>query len=476
MAKISVVIATKDEEKNILNWINNRVFLFSIFVFILSRLIFVIKFPAPFDADEAVFGLMGKYISEGKDFPVFMWYAYYSGTISSYIFAIFIKVFGFKPILLKITMMLWEVIGVMFFSLLFNYPIRSLIPLFMIMPFKYDFLYPSYLECFTIGFALFYIVKKIYNGNNSKRLIFLSGFLNGFGLYHQPLFIPFFLTSLVLSVKFLKEFKNRIWFEIGFVLGLLPLILYNLLNDFATVGRLGGIVIGGIKGSVNFVMLFKNIFNTFGLSFILTVFFSLIILLYFRRYSFSRKLFLTLFIVSLIFYFSPGVRKTRYLMPFFYGSIGLVTLSFECLKDIKARLLLSSVFVIISTYNFSTFIKDITYPDFNSLVDFLNEKQIKHCYSDYWTAYPITFLSNENIIVSPRMNDRMGFYDRTPHYYQNLKNSKDKCFIIPFNLSYVYDILVMRLKKMKVGFKEYKVADNYIIMFRYEGDDSVFLI
>lgn len=454
-------------------------FLFSLLIFILSRFYFLYVFEFPFNADDAVFGLMGKYISENKDFPVFMWQAHYAGAISSYVFALFIKIFSFSPVFLGITMLLWEFVGALFFSILFDYPLRFFIPFFVIIPFKYNFLSTPYTECFTLAFISFYILKKIYEGNTSAKLLFLFGFLNGFGLYHQPIFMPFFVTSLIMSFKFLKKFKNRIWFESGFIVGISPLIVYNLFNEFTTAGRLGGIILSGTKSNVNLTILFENILNTFNFPFILMILFSLIVLSYFHKHdSFNKKLFLTLFVVSFIFYFFPGVRKARYLMPFFYASLGVITVALEYLKNQNAKffLLLSSVFVIISTYSFFTFIKTKSYPDFKSVIHFLNEKQIKYCYSNYWTGYPITFISNEKIIVSPRINDRMGFYDRTPHYYKKVKNTQDKCFVISQDLSHVYNMLGMRIEKTKVKFEEYRIAGYYVVVFKYEGDDSIFLI
>ncbi len=459
------------------SWVYNKLFLLSLLLFIISRIYFIYLFNAPFNADEAVFGLMGKYISECKDFPIFMWQAHYSGTISSYVFAIFIKIFGFKPILLKIVMVLWEIMGVLFFSLIFKHSLMPYLPLFLIMPFKHTFLFTSYIESFSFAFASFYILKKIYYNELSKKALFLVGFLNGFGIYHHPIFIPFFITSVVMSFKFLKEFKNRIYFESGFIVGISPLIVYNLFKEFATVGRFGGIILSGTKSSVNLKVLFENIFDTFNFPFILVILFSLIVLFYFSKNdSFNKKLFFTLFVVSFIFYFFPGIRKARYLMPFFYASVGLIAVSLEYLKVQKnIFFLLLSFVLIVSIYNFFTFVKTTTYPDFKSLISFLNEKQIKYSYSDYWTAYPITFLSNKDIIVSPRMNDRMGFYDRTPNYYQKVKNQENKCFIIPTKLYSFYDKLVMRLEKMKIKFRKYEIAGYYVIVFNYDKDDFIFL-
>jgi hypothetical protein len=79
------------------------------------RIVFIFTLELPVDSDEAVFGLMTKYIFDGKDYPIFVWKAHYVGTVSCYISALLWKIFGVSNYILRYTMITWEIVGIIFF-------------------------------------------------------------------------------------------------------------------------------------------------------------------------------------------------------------------------------------------------------------------------------------------------------------------------------------------------------------------------
>ena len=462
---------------------NNIIFFVSFLLFILTRLFFVIKTNGFVSGDEAVYGLMGKYIMEFKDFPLFIWYGHYAGAISSYIAALVFKIFGISSHLYKMIMILWEFLGVLVFSYLFDKKIRVYIPLFFIIPLKGSFLFSPYVELPFLGISSYLIVKKIYEGLSYKSLFFVLGFLNGFGLYHQPMYFPFFLTSLffVLKSDFIREFKKRIYLETGFITGILPLFVYNIINPFATIRRIGGMAVVGIggKSDCGLLNMINSICDYFGYGFVFIFLVSIVFIIFIKKdKSFPSRIGICSVIISFLFYLLPGVRKVRYLLPFFYSINIFVVLFSQILLDKNKKLFYAFIglVVFIGFFKFNNYIKNFSYPDYKGLYYFLIEKNIKYAYSDYWTAYPVTFHSQEKIIVSPRLNDSMGFYDRTPWYYDLVKKENKKCFIFPENNLNLKEKLINRLNKMKIKYLIYSFNNFYIVIFNYEGDDSLFLI
>ena len=190
------------------------------------------------------------------------------------------------------------------FSLLFNKDIFLLILLsFVFVPMRVMYYTNSalyYGELFTLGMISFFLLKTfIEKENKNKFLYFVFGLVNGFGVYHQPLYIPYFLTSMILFFKH-KLWRNkysRILIELGFLLGLLPLVVYNIQNLLATFRRLGGrlILSSSVESKISFLNFVGYVFNAieylYGSSFV--IYFLLFIFVFFicKKNKFVKTLF-----------------------------------------------------------------------------------------------------------------------------------------------------------------------------------------
>jgi hypothetical protein len=72
--------------------------------------------------------------------------------------------------------------------------------------------------------------------------------------------------------------------------------------------------------------------------------------------------------------------------------------------------------------------------DMDELVEFLEENQIKAGYTNYWVAYPLAFLSNEEIIFLPRLPYHEDFRytardDRYHPYHEFVEDSNQPVYI-----------------------------------------------
>lgn len=441
------------------------------------RIFYLMKTKGVVDGDMAVFGLMAKHISQLKEFPLFMWKAHYSSALSSYIMAFLFNFFGVSGEVIISVMILWEAIGIFLFSMLFPVKVRMFIPfLFIFVPFKLflNILTPSYGELIFFGMLSFLLMKSIYNSKGKPLHYFLLGLFNGGGITHQPMYLPYLITSVIFSIKngFFKNDKNRISFEAGFITGILPLFIYNVIHPFATFGRL----IGRVSGEFNLRVLTGNFFEYIPPLYFIFFVISFIYLSRCKEKDFIIKLFLYFAVVSFIFYFFPGIQKGRYLLPFYYASIGVMLLASKCLYD-KTKYFISSIIVVILVLavDFYNIVNFKVY-DYYNLINYLKREKIFYVYSDYWLAYPLIFHSNEAIIASPRANDSMGFYDRYPEYSEMVRKEKRKTFIFDNRLLNVEKRLIFKLKTMGIDYKRENIGDFTCITFTYNGDDGVFLI
>jgi hypothetical protein len=468
----------------------NLLFICSLTVFIAVRIFYLFKTGFIIDGDEAVFGLMAKRISELKDFPIFMWKAHYGGTFSCYILAALYKVFSVNQYSLKLLMVLWETLAVFFFSLIFNRK-RFYIPLFfaflspLILNFSTSFL--GYVESILFGFMLLYLFKKVLNKGN-KYLYFFTGFLNGFGLYSHPVFVPWFFASLYFIIKqnILKDSNKRIYIEFGFLAGFLPFIYYNIIHPFASVLRLGGRLVS--KSSVDVHQYLLNLLGAFNISFgynIIVLFVLLLILIHYHK-SLKKNIIydviLFLFIVSFagfLISFEGSYSKARYLYPFYYSFVALSVIAFYHLYDIKKyfAVLFLSVYLFLGAVSFSKLGIDASSRNYNELISFLYRKDIKYCYSNYWISYPLMFYSDEKVTASPRLTDPAGFYDRAPDITDTVKKEQNKCLIFDDSMETYRNMLLRKLKLMNISYNEYYVSDKFdVFVFKYNGNDIDFLV
>jgi len=94
--------------------------------------------------------------------------------------------------------------------------------------------------------------------------------------------------------------------------------------------------------------------------------------------------------------------------------------------------LIPAIFLFFSTNIFSNYFLLQSKPvSYNEVISFLLKQGINRAYADYFIAYPITFLSNENIIVSPKGSAKVS--ERYPAYSREVDDSKEVAYIFKKN-------------------------------------------
>lgn len=411
------------------------------------RLPFFLHPAGLMDSDDAVMGLMGKHISEGKAHPVYMYGQSYIGSLASHFYALFFRIFGYSPALLRISAFLFFLgfLAVQFFLLrsVFSESFARLTTLFLSLPMgslikisldnSGGFSLVLLLGSAVIGLAYVVVTK------GRDRWLGPLGFLMGVSFWTHQMTLPFLLTAgAFLIIRYRLRIRKYLEMALWFVVGAFPFILYGACAGFGGVGqffsgekmvlsadrfrwflRETGTLIASRPG-FRAVLLF--LLFLFGLAFLFWE------ALKKRRLS-SRHiytLFLTIFLFIYFFSAYSGAFRTRYLYPLYFA---LPVLVLAPLHLIKARLARAGAFTLLALFllvpdGWNLYVAEVKTSvrreaQLNTLSDFMIRTGQRYWLADYWSAYLLTALTGERLIVCPLNNKRYRPYelehDNTPH-------------------------------------------------------------
>jgi hypothetical protein len=92
---------------------------------------------------------------------------------------------------------------------------------------------------------------------------------------------------------------------------------------------------------------------------------------------------------------------------------------------------------------------------YDALVNYLRGEHLKYGYTGYYTAYPVVFLSNEDIILSPRAGPI--FLDRYEPYSRQVDKTQNACYIF-FSESRTDALFAQQLQRLNTEFKKVSVG------------------
>ncbi len=227
------------------------------------RLDFLIPVNFVIDSDEAIVGLMGKHILEGKQMPVFYYGQHYMGSFEPLIASILFKYFGISTIVLKFVPLIFSLllIIVIYFLTYVAFSSRAAAltaALFASVPPNPLVVWSAkarggFIEILVIGaLSLYFCVKWLQPGG--KRLIHtaLIAALLGFGWWTNNQIIYFILPIGFLMLLSILSQKENLLIErmkqvllhlisgcIFFILGGLPYWIYNINHHFISFDIFG---------------------------------------------------------------------------------------------------------------------------------------------------------------------------------------------------------------------------------------------
>ncbi|MFH1824899.1 MAG: glycosyltransferase family 39 protein [Candidatus Firestonebacteria bacterium] len=468
--------------------------------------------------DEAVFGLMAKHIMEGREYPLYMWEAHYSGTLSAYIIAISFKIFGVSSFSYKIAGLLLFIPYIIFIYMLakkiFDSNVGLLSTLFVAVSPVFVSIYLAtilgvYIEGLICGTIILLLCCYIVSSEINLSIFMLLGFVSGLGLWLSPHVVPFFITALIVIVlKFKKDIfsKYTILLLIFFIVGYLPAIIYNFYHPTSSFYHFAGRVlelnrsvllapdfnrivfskiiwrISTVPGSlINMYTLIlpliglqKYITNSFIIwSLIIIIYLSsFVYIIYLRKKLLSSKvlpldvLFIFVIIFVLFYCFFVGEFRSRYLLPLSIVLPIILSVLFLNIKKIS-NMLFYVLLVFVLSVNFAGVLNNIKLKSisYDNLVSFLEENKLLYGYSEYFTSYPIVFKSSEKIIVSPCAVDSIS--ERYPLYTNAVHSASDIFYVFNLNTHpQVIALIEQRLKILNISYKR-KYIYPFIVYYKF---------
>jgi hypothetical protein len=452
------------KKKIILSWTFFIVLILIIF-FLLRAYIAIYSPLNDLGADESFQKIMAKHVIEKGEFSLFTWTAPYGGAVMLmiYLVSIISLIFGYTAISLRLSVLFVALIilifSYLFFKKHFGKKIAIISLLLLVIPpfiyYQFDLIigYTFSIICDILIINLFFEI--FFNGKKTFWNFFALGILSAINFYLIDSTIVLLFTCILLWFYFDKKFiltKNFWTYVSGLFIGGLPLIYFNLTNNFANIKHLFSetpvhSLVCKLHLFPNLVycwntsyadkpkdilfFLTKDLPNYFGntafkwiyyiifliaFSYILFAFRNALkefLLRFFKtgKKNLSKEIMIILLVIFYITtYFIRGMGKTRYLfslyilVPFiiayfllnFFSSkkrlYKVLSIIFACL------LLLSGIFD-----NISIFRSD--YPTAKTekvpeIVDFLSQNNIGFVYTDLNLKWEIISVSNEKIIGS----------------------------------------------------------------------------
>jgi hypothetical protein len=477
---------------------------------IIIRIACTVKY-AIVDSDTAVFCLMAKHIFHLKEFPIYEWGAHYAGTLACYTGAVFFKFFGISALSYSMMKALFTCILIAVNLILAREVLdkRGFIAasFMIILPSIWVItcsLMETLSEMLIFGSLILWLLVKWNKkeGGHGDLDCPVIGFLCGIGLWIQPASIPFALTAAAVFItgKRRSAFPRAlVFFAAGLLIGFLPGIIYSIQYPGASLLRFAGRVLDldrTVLSSPNLMQIvsgkvlwrisaipgyfFDIPYRLSRLAGTLSSLVFLVSLLWViarngLTVSSGKRLsdlgVLTIFIIFFVIFYATlvGEDHPRYMLPLAIVMpifIGKFLSDIFTKRSIVAVILLSAI-VLTSCHDAGAAILHEREYNYGELARWLDSKDIRYGYSDYWTAFPVMFESNEKVIISPTLF-KPAHDDRYPAYTQAVRDAKEQAFIIDRSM---YPLAVAEMERYLaysgISYKKDRVRD--FIIFHHLG-------
>jgi 4-amino-4-deoxy-L-arabinose transferase-like glycosyltransferase len=437
-------------------------------------------------ADEAIPGLMARHILYRAEWPVFYWGQAYFGAAEAYLIAALFALFGFHAWLVFVPALLASVALIPLTWAIAEHlgpsPAGPLAAVPVALP-------PPILSRvlgnagggFALGFALqlaalLFLLRALRSCPVRTRWLALFSLSTGLAAWvWQPSLIalPPLLVAALLRAPELRRADRLAVAGVPLAVGLAPMVAYNVSSGWPTVSallikysqtlpmasepltrqlqQLGALVLTTLGGGeetfggsnpIQSVLLAAALVATPAIALMLA-------LRTRTRHAtaddahvercvwHSRLVGLGLLLTMTALNVLAAHGGVRYLVPLFLAACALCGAAVASIAQRMVRLrwllpvLLAGVFL--SNLAGYTRITELMAPEQLSMVDqtqaavaVLEERGLTTGYADYWTAYPVTYLSAERITVAPTLAfDASGRIDRYPSYTQRVDSQTD---------------------------------------------------
>ncbi len=462
------MIGKSGQTRQLVIWI--LIGLFFLAVILKAGLLSIGAFP--FNSDEAIVGLMGRHILEGK-WPVFFYGQSYMGSLDAALVALGFMLFGSEVFVIRMVQILLY-LGTIFLTVslsarIFRSQLAGLVSgLLLAAPAVNVTLYTTvslggYGEALLIGALLLFLAIQIDEAPDNTLYYLLWGLFSGLGIWAFGLTIAYILPTSFMVVRSLTKSRRSSWWVLGAmiflagIIGALPIIIWAGENGVSVlVQELFGAAIAIDVGANFLSTLAKHIqsFFLFGITVTLgfrppwttepialllvplaLVFWVLVFIQIFRRLrddSLHRASYWmvagVMGVVILVFVLTPfGFDPSgRYFLPI-YVTLAIFAGDFFAQPTFRInagfRALILAAVVAFNLWSnleaalqyppgITTQFDAVTRIDHRydeQLVEFLSKHGETRGYSNYWVSYPLAFESDETLIYIPRLPYHLDF-------------------------------------------------------------------
>lgn len=467
--------------------------------------------PLMWYGDHMVFALMAKHIAAGMEFPIYMWACQYAGTLASYIGAVLFRALGASYLIYNTVGLLFSCLWALFSFLIARRlfekgPGRYISMLLILVPpfwvLFFSLFAAMHAEIMMSGslLALVIIIWVQADAKRRRGLYPVLGFLSGAGLWIAPSLMPLVLTGVtVFLINDRKGFfgKGIVFFAGGFLAGYLPALVYNMQYPGASLFRMAGRLLdldrsalsspdlyriimekavwristipasairvprllSSLTGALNTVLFFTGFIWVVRREYIKTI----------RDRVIGPFGVLALYAVWFFVFYSAlvGEDSPRYVLPLYIAAPFFIgALAADMGK--RHRMLPAILFISIAIFDLSdlrcSFLESKA-PDYPRLAERLAENGIGYAYSDYDTAYCVTFASGEKTFISPTIFDDRAFSERYPAYTKRVREAASAAYIIQNAKFPEYAPMIhRRLKELGVAFKK-DIVDGFTVYY-----------
>lgn len=497
--------------------------------FLLAILIFsiVIRIPAlihkpVLTTDEAIQPLMAKHIYEGREHPIFEYENWYSGSLKAHITALLYLILGMDKIFYKIVILLFY-IGVIVVSFLFAHEIYgertailsttilSCLPAYFLI--SIDGM-TNLMEVIFFGGCLFYIIALIFDSKDffEERFFYsLLGLFSGVGLWCHLLFFVFLIPAIFIILtkeRFNLVKKKFLYFLIFFIIGVFPVILYNIVSPYHETlkyiqweaTKTSPVRFDLVKRIESFYFSLKNllilnfyeqpqqkyqafsvhffgiqsgkfslstIFTKINLFFLLIAFIYLIViqglnLLKNKKFSWKNGLLPIFAIFSIFIYLlSAGPPASRHFTPLLFAIPLIYAFFIEKVflrsKAISA-ILLFLILIPSLACDFNLTRSFINHQKlWNGIINFLLQKEAYFVETDYWVAYKMTAISDEKIIAESSLGPfKFPRYTKYLHWVRSADLKNKGYLIYSDDQDFKSEVEnMLKEQRIKFNYKEY---------------------
>jgi hypothetical protein len=413
------------------------------------RLPFLVNGWGLMNSDQAIPALMAKHITEGRVSPINYYGQQYMGSLGSHIYALVFQVFGYSILTMEAVSLLFYLAFVMlqflFFKDIFSTAWAAVLCFFYSLP-QWHLIVISFDSSNPYALVLFLQAAVIYTAyaiayKNKGRLWPLLGFLAGLSFWTHQITAAAILTAL-LAVAFKTRFRVRHYAQL-FLYGLaggFPLLLHEIFNRFQILRfllREEKIAWPSEKLKATLDMVRSLFFCEIRPALWFFLFFLLAGIVIFAYLTFRKRenapgrvflLFLIVFFGMYAFSSFSARLLPRYLYPLYLCLPVFLIAPFlwirPKLKYIFPLVLLASLLVLDSGRTYSAYLQSVQgrHRLFEDTIAAMAGTGNRYWQGEYWTAYLLTALSREQLIVDAYSSNRYLPY-RLLYYNQEDKDN-----------------------------------------------------